>query len=98
MPGLPGVVVPAVPPVGGLVPVISFFIAFLMPKGKVERNSAVNIDLEGNLLEQRRVGAHSGCVASGEHVEANPFGREVARQACRAQHANASYRREYISN
>ena len=57
---------------------------------KVERDGAVNCHFGRNLLEQRGIGAHGRCVARGQHIEPDSFSGEVARQACGAQHPDAS--------
>ena len=44
----------------------------------------MNFNFGGNIPEERGVNAHGGWIAGGEHVEANFFGGEVARQACGA--------------
>ena len=68
--------------------------SLLEAEGQVESDGAMEVDLAGNLFEQRGVGADGGCIVCGEHIEPDAFGGKVTREAGGAQHSDASRRRK----
>ena len=82
----------------GFCPVISLLMPFLMPKGRSSVMVRWTVDFGWNLLEQRRISAHGGRIASGEHVEPDSFSGKVAREACCAHDPRASRRRKRIGD